>query len=89
MVRYPVLHQRKIIGRYPQKVDGNITTTWITDCLFNSLKHEYLKDNIFTMEKVLETLIVSLWVTVVIVLPDDFWDYNGLLNDTYGKSLAR
>jgi hypothetical protein len=53
------------------------------DRLFNSLKHEYRKDNIFTMEKLLETLNVSDSVTVVPTAPDDFWDYDGLLNDMY------
>ena len=35
------------------------------------------------MEKLLETLNVSDSVTVVPTAPDDFWDYDGLLNDMY------
>ena len=50
---------------------------------FNSLKHKYYKDNIFTIEKLVEALNVSKSVMVVLTVPSNFWDYNGLLNEMY------
>ena len=46
------------------------------DSLFNSLKHEYRKKNLFTMQALYVCLGVSKCVTVVPTLPDDFLDYN-------------
>ena len=58
-------------------------TKHAADHRFNSLKNEYPKDNIFKMEKLLEALNVSESVTVVPASLDDFWDYDGLLNNVY------
>jgi hypothetical protein len=57
------------------------------DSLFNSLKHEYRKKNLFTMEALFDCLSVSECVTVVPTLPEDFLDYNRLFNDVY-RNLA-
>ncbi len=53
------------------------------DCLFNSLKHEYNKQNIFTMEDLFFQLNVSILVMAIPLLHDDFFDYNALLKDMY------
>ena len=53
------------------------------DRLFNSLKHEYRLQNIFTMEALVDKLHASESVTVVPTEPDDFFDYDSLLNDMY------
>ena len=53
------------------------------DSLFNSLKHEYRKKNLFTMQALYNCLGVSECVTVVPTLPDDFLDYDRLLNKIY------
>ena len=43
------------------------------DRLFNSLKHEYCSQNIFTMEALVKKLNASESVTVVLMEPDDFF----------------
>jgi len=53
------------------------------DSLFNSLKHEYRKKNLFTMQALFDCLGVSECVTVVPTLPEDFLDYDRLLNGIY------
>jgi hypothetical protein len=53
------------------------------DSLFNSLKHEYRKKNIFTMQDLFATLNVSESVTVVPTTPEDFLDYGALLDSMY------
>ncbi len=53
------------------------------DCLFHFLKHENCLQNIFTMEALVEKLNASESVTVVPAEPDDFFDYDALLNDMY------
>jgi hypothetical protein len=53
------------------------------DRLFNSLKHEYRKKNLFTMEELTEALSVSDSVSVIPTTPDDFWDWDWLLTDMY------
>ncbi len=54
-----------------------------TDRLFNSLKHEYRKENIFTMQALFDCLSVSDSVTVVPLVAEDFLDYNALFDDIY------
>jgi hypothetical protein len=51
--------------------------------LFNSLKHEYRKKNLFTMQGLFDCLGVSESVTVVPTLPDDFVDYDRLFDNIY------
>ena len=53
------------------------------DRLFNSLKHEYRKKNLFTMEELIEALSVSDSVSVIPTMSDDFWDWDRLLTDMY------
>ncbi len=53
------------------------------DGLFNSLKHEYRKWNIFTMEDLVFQLNVSTLVTVIPTSHDDFLDYDTLLKGMY------
>jgi len=48
------------------------------DRLFNSLKHEYRKENIFTMQALFEYLSVSDSVTVVPSVAKDFLDFDEL-----------
>jgi len=50
------------------------------DRLFNSLKGEYWRQNIFTMEGLIESLNRSESVTVHPAGPEDFYDYDKLLN---------
>ena len=52
-------------------------------CLFNSLKHEYHLQNIFTMEALVKKLNASESVTVVPIEPDVYFYYYSLLNDMY------
>ncbi len=54
-----------------------------TDSLFNSLKHEYRKKNLFTMQDLITTLNVSESVMVVPTIPEDFLDYDAMTNDIY------
>ena len=54
------------------------------DQLFNSLKHEYRKQNIFTMQALFDCLnVVSDSVTVVPLVAEDFLDYDVLFDDVY------
>ena len=53
------------------------------DRLFNSLKNEYRKQNIFTMEDLIDRLNQSESVTVIPTKSGDFWDYDFLLKDMY------
>jgi hypothetical protein len=53
------------------------------DRLFNSLKHEYRKQDIFTMEVLIEKLSASDCVTVIPTVPDDFFNYDKLFKELY------
>ena len=57
--------------------------------LFNSLKHEYRKKNIYTMEGLVDSLGKSDSVTVLPTEPSDFFDYDklfkGLFQDMSGR----
>ena len=53
------------------------------DRLFNSLKGEYRRQNIFTMEGLIESLNRSETVTVHPAGPEDFYDYDQLLNAVF------
>jgi hypothetical protein len=53
------------------------------DRLFNSLKHEYRKENIFTMQALFDCLSVSDSVMVVPSVAEDFLDYDALFDDIY------
>ncbi len=52
------------------------------DCLFHSLKHEYRKQDIFTMEMLIEKLSASDCVTVIPTVPD-------LSPDADGRGMSR
>lgn len=58
------------------------------DCLFNSLKHEYRKKNIYTMEDMIITLDMSDSVTVIPTVPEDFYNYNAFLKGLF-RNLTR
>jgi hypothetical protein len=53
------------------------------DRLFNSLKHEYRKRNIFTMDELIVALNVSNKITVVPTVASDFLDYNSAFREFY------
>ena len=53
------------------------------NCLFNSLKHEYHKKNIFTMDELIVALGVSAKITVVPTVASDFLDYDGAFKALY------
>ncbi len=53
------------------------------DRLFNSLKTEYRLQNLFTVQDLLEALNRSLMVTVHPASPEDFLDYDKLMNYFY------
>ncbi len=53
------------------------------DRLFNSLKNEYRKQNLFTFQDLVETLNKSLMVTIHPENPDDFLDYNKLMSSLF------
>ena len=57
------------------------------DSLFNSLKHEYRKQNIYTMQGLYDCLDASDAVTVVPASSGDFLDYDILYQDLY-RNLA-
>ena len=57
------------------------------DRLFNSLKREYRKQNLFTFQDMLAVLNRSEMVTVHPASPDDFLDYDKLMNKLYGRRL--
>jgi hypothetical protein len=50
------------------------------DCLFNSLKHEYHKQNLFTLQDLVRTLNKSTSVSIHPSVPEDFLNCNKLLN---------
>jgi len=53
------------------------------DRLFNSLKHEYRKKNLYTMEDLITSLDVSDCVTVIPTVPEDFMNYDAFLKDLF------
>jgi hypothetical protein len=53
------------------------------DSLFNSLKHEYRKRNLFTRQELFETLNVLDSMMVVPTILEDFLDYDVLMDDVY------
>jgi hypothetical protein len=55
------------------------------DHLFNSLKHEYRKQNLFTFDELARTLDQSATVTVHRTVANDFFDYDKLLDGIYRK----
>jgi hypothetical protein len=57
------------------------------DRLFNCLKLEYRKQNLFTFQDMLEALNRSELVTVHPASPLDFLDYDKLMNKFYGRRL--
>jgi hypothetical protein len=57
--------------------------------VFNSLKNEYQKQNIFTMEDLIDRLNQLESVTVIPTGSGDFWDYDSLLYDMYRDLLGQ
>ena len=55
------------------------------DCLFNSLKHENRKKNIFTMGELIVALGVSAKITIVPTVASDFLDYDGAFKELYNN----
>ena len=55
------------------------------DRLFNSLKHEYRKQNLFTFDELARALDQSATVTVHRTVANDFFDYDKLLDGMYRK----
>ena len=55
------------------------------DRLFNSLKHEYWKQNLFTFDELARALDQSANVTVHRTVANDFFDYDKLLDGMYNK----
>jgi hypothetical protein len=55
------------------------------DRLFNSLKHEYRKQNLFTFDELARALNQSAHVTVHRTVANDFFDYDKLLDGMYRK----
>jgi hypothetical protein len=53
------------------------------DCLFNSLKQDYWKKNLFTFDKLVQTLDKSLSLTIHPTLVKDFLNYSKLLDGLY------
>jgi len=53
------------------------------DRLFNSLKHEYRKKNLYTMEDLIRSLDVSNSVTVIPTVPEDFNNYDAFCKDLF------
>ncbi len=53
------------------------------DRLFNSLKHEYHKKNIFTMDELIVALDVSEKITVDPTVASDYLDYDGAFKALY------
>ncbi len=54
-----------------------------TDRLFNSLKHEYRKQNLFTFQNLVQTLNKLTSVTIHPAVPKDFLYYDKLLNGLF------
>jgi hypothetical protein len=55
------------------------------DHLFNSLKHEYRKQNMFTFDELARALDQSATVTLHRTVANDFFDYDKLLDGMYRK----
>jgi hypothetical protein len=55
------------------------------DCLFNSLKQEYRKKNLYTFNQLVEALSVSHTITVHPTMAEDFLDYAKLFDFFYQK----
>ena len=55
------------------------------DRLFNLLKTEYRRNNIFTMNCLITALSASRQVTILPTEPQDFLNYDKLFNDIYRK----
>ena len=55
------------------------------DRLFNSLKHEYRKQNLFTFDQLARMLDQSASVTVHRTMANDFLHYDSLLDGIYRK----
>jgi hypothetical protein len=55
------------------------------DRLFNSLKHEYRKKNLYTFDQLVEALGMSRTITVHPTVSEDFLDYGKLFNFFYNK----
>jgi hypothetical protein len=53
------------------------------DCLFNSLKDEYRRQNLFTFQDLVETLNKSLVVIVHPASSEDFLDYEKLMSSLF------
>ena len=53
------------------------------DHLFNSLKHKYRKQNIYTMQSLIDWLSVSDAVTIVPSVLEDFLGYDALMDNLY------
>jgi hypothetical protein len=53
------------------------------DRLFNYLKHEYRKKNIFTMDKLIVALDVSAKITLDPTVASNFLDYDGTFKALY------
>ena len=53
------------------------------DTSFNSLKVEYRRENIYTMQDLFQRLDVSDSVTVMPTMREDFLDYDNLFDDVY------
>ncbi len=58
------------------------------DRLFNSLKHEYRKHNLFTFDQLATTLGQSASVTIHRTVANDFLDYDSLLDGIYRKLVS-
>ncbi len=55
----------------------------VADHLFNSLKQDYQKKNIFTFDKLVQTLDKSMLVTIHSSVAEDFLDSNKLLDSLF------
>jgi hypothetical protein len=53
------------------------------DCLFNSLKQEYWKQNLFTFDELVQTLDKSLLLTIHLTVAEDFHNCSKLLDSLY------
>jgi hypothetical protein len=53
------------------------------DCLFNSLKQDYWKQNVFMFNKLVWTLDKSLSLTIHPTVAEDFFNYSKLLDSLY------
>jgi hypothetical protein len=58
------------------------------DCLFNLLKQEYWKQNLFTFDELVQMLDKSLSLTIHLTVAEDFLDYSKLLDSLYRPLLG-